>query len=62
MDKDKKPPRIINKYRVDEKGNIYEGDKLIIPFDYDVIKKVDGEKTVIEQLLEPIEKQEIQPK
>ena len=33
---------IVNKHKVDEFGNIYENDKIIIPFDY--YKPLDNER------------------
>lgn len=35
--------KYVNKYRVDENGNIYEGETLIIPHDYDkpLVKNVE---------------------
>lgn len=57
--------RIINKYTVDGKGNIYENGKIVIPIDYDkpvnplvdtttTVSPVNQQKPLIEELIKPI--------
>lgn len=50
---DKQVNKLVNKYRVDEMGNIYENDVLIIPYNYDQpLEENQTKSSMIEEIID----------